>query len=512
MNINGFAQQKSSLKGARILVVDDERDVLMMTLGMLRMLGCEASGVGSAAEARIALRDSPCDAMLLDVNLPDANGHEFLHELRQEARFQLLPVMIVTGSADREDRLKAEREPFTQYLVKPFDAELLALELAKLLEQKRILDRMQGHVPVAMNMDQQPDMTGYADEQRLLEGARILVVDDESEVRGVIEHWLVALKCITCGVSSAEEAWASLEQDVPDVLVLDVNLPGRNGLALLDDLRADERFKRLPVIMLTGSESIDDRMRAEASQIGQFITKRDCTPNLLAIGISKLLKWNRMLARLDDGALFLIAMAELIDNCDPYTRGHSARVAEISQAIGVAMGLGHEEQEILHHGALVHDVGKVGLQVLLLKPGPFTAEERAKFQEHPVTAYNVVRHLKSMAHTLPVVRHHHEHFDGSGYPDGLAGEAIPLVARICAYADVYDALATARPYRAAYAHEDAVEIVRHEAAIGHLDPALLPHFETVAAAMQAVAVEATVTDAVTREAIVPPPTVPTEVS
>ena len=184
MSMNGFAKQKASLKGARILVVDDERDVLLMTLGMLNALGCEASGVGSSAEARIALLTKPFDAMLLDVNLPDANGHEFLRSIRQEERFQLLPVMIVTGSADREDRLKAQREPFTQYLVKPFDAELLALELAKLLEQKRILDRMKGHGPVAMDMDQQPDMSGYADEERLLEGARILVVDDEPEVRG----------------------------------------------------------------------------------------------------------------------------------------------------------------------------------------------------------------------------------------------------------------------------------------------------------------------------------------
>jgi len=167
----------------------------------------------------------------------------------------------------------------------------------------------------------------------------------------------------------------------------------------------------------------------------------------------------------------LAALCAAIEAKDEYTRGHSARVATLAALVGRELGLPAEQVRVLYRAGLLHDVGKIGIpDRVLSKPGRLTEEETTLIRQHPVRGFEIVRHVRSLALLLPAVRWHHERLDGSGYPDGLAGDAIPLDARIMAVADVFDALTSARPYRAAMPVADALAVLEREAGIG-LDPA-----------------------------------------
>jgi putative nucleotidyltransferase with HDIG domain len=145
----------------------------------------------------------------------------------------------------------------------------------------------------------------------------------------------------------------------------------------------------------------------------------------------------------------LYAFVETIEARDPYTKQHSSRVAELALSVGKEMGVTHEELDVLNFSGHLHDIGKIGIRDgILLKPSRLTAEEYEIIKQHPIIGANIIGHLGLMSEEQKVIRHHHERWDGKGYPDGLKGEAIPYLARILAVADVYDAMASHRAYRA----------------------------------------------------------------
>lgn len=159
----------------------------------------------------------------------------------------------------------------------------------------------------------------------------------------------------------------------------------------------------------------------------------------------------------------IVALIEAVEAKDPYTRGHTQRVSELSQLIAQDLGLGNEDQRILNQSAILHDIGKIGIpDAVLNKPGRLTDEEFGLIKEHPVRGYRMIRHVRALRREAEGVRCHHERRDGSGYPDALRGDEIPMIARIIAVADVYDALTSARPYREAFSAEKALEIITDE--------------------------------------------------
>jgi len=160
----------------------------------------------------------------------------------------------------------------------------------------------------------------------------------------------------------------------------------------------------------------------------------------------------------------LLGLANALEAKDRYTRGHSMRVSDLARRLALATSLPRPAAETIAQAALLHDLGKIGVpEGILSKPGPLTDEEWAIMRRHPLTGAQIVAPLEFFDEGAVIVRHHHERLDGSGYPDGLMGERIPLGARIVAVADVYDALTSGRSYRAALMHAEAVEILRHEA-------------------------------------------------
>lgn len=176
-------------------------------------------------------------------------------------------------------------------------------------------------------------------------------------------------------------------------------------------------------------------------------------------------------AGLDETEEIVFALAQAVEQRDANTGNHCERLSFISVALGVALGLDRVSLLALYRGGYLHDVGKVGIpDAILFKPGKLTEEEWVTMRSHTVRGEEICRHLKALSPVLPIIRHHHERWDGSGYPDGLRGDQIPLLARILQIADIYDALTSARPYKAAYTATEAIDIMREETKRGWRDP------------------------------------------
>jgi len=173
----------------------------------------------------------------------------------------------------------------------------------------------------------------------------------------------------------------------------------------------------------------------------------------------------------------LYALARSIEGKDPYTEGHCERLAEFSARLGARVGLPEEQLTALRRAGTVHDIGKVAVpDAILLKPGPLTAEEQVIMRQHPVVGERICAPLKSFRLVLPIIRHHHERLDGSGYPDGLKCDAIPLTARVLQLVDVYDALTTERPYKCAISVPEALAMMEDEVRKGWWDRDLFAEF------------------------------------
>jgi putative two-component system response regulator len=176
-----------------------------------------------------------------------------------------------------------------------------------------------------------------------------------------------------------------------------------------------------------------------------------------------------------EGILF--ALAQAVEQRDPHTAEHCERLAFISVALGLSMGLDRESLRALYRGGYLHDIGKVGIpDTILFKPAKLTPEEWVVMRSHTTRGVEICRHLKTFDPVVPIIRHHHERFDGSGYPDGLAGEQIPLVARVLQIADIYDALTSPRPYKPAFSPARALSVIREETDRGWRDPEVVEFF------------------------------------
>jgi putative two-component system response regulator len=180
---------------------------------------------------------------------------------------------------------------------------------------------------------------------------------------------------------------------------------------------------------------------------------------------------------LDETTRTLIALAEAVDQRDGHTAGHSERLACFSVTLGMALGLESENLQALYRGGYLHDIGKIGIpDAILFKPGSLTAQEWVTMRSHTTRGEQICKHLKSLAPVLPVIRHHHERWDGSGYPDGLRGDRIPLLARVLQVADIYDALTNPRPYKPAFSSRKALQILQEETDRGWRDPQVVKMF------------------------------------
>ncbi|MBI2059975.1 MAG: response regulator [Nitrospirae bacterium] len=315
--------------------------------------------------------------------------------------------------------------------------------------------------------------------QPLAQSGRVLVVDDEAQVRELTARLLRGAGWLVDEASSGEQALELLVATPPDLVLLDIQMRGMSGHKVLEAIRSSAATRLLPVIMLTGAGTRDDKLRAIQEGVTDFITKPFDTEELIArVGSLIRIKW--FTDELEEAERVIITLARTIDARDRYTAGHSERVSRFAGLLGERIGLNDMELRAVRRGALFHDLGKIAVRDdVLLKKGALTPEEQNHMKIHPVAGRELIQPMKSMSYALDVVYHHHERMDGSGYPAGLSGEAIPLAARITMTADIYDALTSDRVYRPAVTRERAIEMMTEEARKGWRDARLLDEFKGV---------------------------------
>lgn len=291
----------------------------------------------------------------------------------------------------------------------------------------------------------------------------VLVVDDVATNRLLVSAFLEDVDCTVITAAGGLEAIELTDARPVDLVLLDVAMPGIDGLEVCRRIKSSTRGQLTPVIMVTAASEVHDRVAALDAGADDFLGKPVDRIELLA-RVRSALKLKAVYDGLERAEQVIFSLAAAVEAKDAYTGPHTQRVGRSAQRIGERLGLAEAETETLLQGGLVHDIGKIGVpDSVLLKPGPLTEEEMTTMRQHPVIGAEIVKPLASAAALVPIIRHHHERYDGTGYPDGLAGEEIPLPARIVAVCDAYDALISDRPYRQGRSREEALEVLRRGA-------------------------------------------------
>lgn len=305
----------------------------------------------------------------------------------------------------------------------------------------------------------------------------ILVADDDANVREPLIEML-RLNCYrVIAANSGEKAFEAVRTQPVDLVLLDVMMPGPTGYSVCRAIKGRPETRFVPVVLITGLASAEDRIRGIEAGADDFLHKPVRKEELLA-RVRSLVRLKRYTDELENAETVLCTLARSIEAKDPYTEGHCDRLSRYSVSLGEKIGLSREECNDLRRGGIVHDIGKVAVpEFVLLKPGPLDEVERKIMEEHTLVGERICAPLKSFRNVLPIIRSHHEKQDGSGYPDHLRGEEIPLAARILQTVDIYDSLTTDRPYRKALSQEQALEIMWEETRRGWWDANLVAALE-----------------------------------
>jgi putative two-component system response regulator len=302
----------------------------------------------------------------------------------------------------------------------------------------------------------------------------ILLVDVASAKREALRYFLQCQKCDVEEAADGESAVRCCLQMQPDLVLLHDSLPDVGSLELCRQIKKDPLNQLTPVILVKPSPDQWDIHRGRQAGAMDIWA----TPPSLWDALGRIQTILRLKMYMDEQARSAVfSLARSVDSQDNLKNGHSERLAVYAEQLGESLGFGEQDLQELRIASWIHDIGKISIpESILLKPGPLDAEERRIMQEHPVIGEKICAPLKSLRRILPVIRHHHEKMDGSGYPDGLRGEAIPLKARILQVADIYDALTTDRPYRRALPPEEALQTLFSEAENGWLDASIVLKF------------------------------------
>ncbi len=304
----------------------------------------------------------------------------------------------------------------------------------------------------------------------------VLIIDDQP---GSLEAMAEALKPLGYEVWQAldgESGLASARARQPDVILLDVMMPGMDGYEVCRRLKADDETKLVPVVFLTGLDSREARLTGLETGAADFLNKPFDLVEL-EVRVRNLVGFRRATQDLDDAEKMVFAVARSVEARDEGTGDHCDRLSRLAVRLGERLGLGSEELKALRRAGSLHDIGKVGIpDAILLKPGRLDPAEWEIMRSHVGIGVEICSGLRTLRSTLPIIRHHHERQDGSGYPDHLTGTDVPLLARVFQVTDVFDALTNERPYRKPLTPAGAVEVLRDEVRKGSWDGAVVEAF------------------------------------
>jgi putative two-component system response regulator len=304
----------------------------------------------------------------------------------------------------------------------------------------------------------------------------VLVVDDYApNLRGLgqlLEHAHYTVLTATNGPDAIEIA----TRERPDLVLLDVVMPGMSGVDVCAELKRNTETRLTPVVLISGEQDRRTRLAGLDAGADDFLNKPVDTEELHARARS-LVRLKRLTDDLESAESLFLTLGCIIEARDPCTEGHCERLSDYALMLGSHLNLDQADLDALYRGAFLHDVGKIAIpDRVLLKKGRLTKAEYTLMKQHPAIGDDLCRTVRSFEAVRPIVRHHHERMDGRGYPDGLAGDAIPLLAQIVSIVDVFDALTSDRPYRKALPTATAYQMMGDNARGGWCQPDLVAAF------------------------------------
>jgi response regulator RpfG family c-di-GMP phosphodiesterase len=432
----------------RILVVDDSAVIRKALVKQLTALGAEVVQAKDGSEGLALASGQRFDLVVSDVDMPKVTGFELCERLKSDPATRGTPIIILSSRDKEEDIERGFKVGADSYLSKNVGKD----------EFREIVDQ-------------------FLRQADFIRERLVLVVEPSEYIRGHIAQGLSDTGFQVQSVAGAEAAQEVLKEErLPDLVVCDTDIPG--GLDLLQAMQRDPRLANIPFVAMSSRGDRGALRRLLQYGASSFLQK-PFNNEQLVLTAEKLLsnQFRFLLAEKErlktEHALMLSSITSLIQALearDLYTRGHSEAVAEIAVGMGELMGFSPIELEKLEIAGRLHDLGKIGIpDNVLLKPGPLTEEEYEIIKTHPTIGAEILRPIPSMADLLPAVRYHHEKMDGTGYPEGLKGDKIPLWARMIAVGDVFHALTSNRPYRAPMPEEMVLQII-DEATGTHLCP------------------------------------------
>jgi cyclic di-GMP phosphodiesterase len=287
----------------------------------------------------------------------------------------------------------------------------------------------------------------------------VLAVDDGASNRELIAAYLSGIDCEIRLAADGRTALDIIETDPPDLVLLDVQMPGMDGYEVCRRIKSMPRGRLLPVVMITALNQTEDRVSALESGADDFMSKPVERSELVA-RVRSALRLKALYNTLDSAEHVIFSLAAAVEAKDAFTERHTLRVGESARYLGRRLALPEYALDALYRGGIIHDIGKIGVpDAVLLKPGPLDEAETALMRAHVTIGESIVRPLQTAASLRPIIRHHHERYDGRGYPDGLRAREIPRLARIVSVCDAFDALVNDRPYRARLSTEEAMRVL-----------------------------------------------------
>ena len=300
----------------------------------------------------------------------------------------------------------------------------------------------------------------------------VLIIEQSSEQRAIIAALLRFENYQLWEAASSETALGSIGNIRPDLIILNRRLDGIDGMECCRRLKASRNTELTPILMFNSEPCVLDEIAGMQAGADEYL-RTPFHPELFLTRVRSLIRNKAAVDRLEESETILFALAQAVEKRDHSTAGHCHRLAALSVAFGIRLSLPNDDLLALHRGGYLHDIGKIAIpDSILFKPGKLTPEEWVLMKTHSVRGEEICRPLRSLRQVLPIIRNHHERWDGTGYPDGLRRQKIPLLARVLQLADAYDALTSERPYKPAYSSEVAMETLLEESLLGWRDPEL----------------------------------------
>lgn len=481
------------MTGKKILVVDDEASILDQSMKALSKEGYSVITADSGYEALEVAKRESFDLLVTDIVMPNMDGLELLRRFRE--LYPDAPAVIITGYATIENAIGCLKEGSQAFIIKPFTPDELRIAVNQALEKSCLMKedmRLRVLVPlleISRRLISEIDLAGFLSQavETLLREMKsdmvsLMLLDEETQEPSIkLSHGLAKEMFDTVRCVMQREGpflWPDMA-DVAPQIQREIN---ENGIGSALSLPLLFQGKVTGVLILARLAEKETYRRSDLELLSMF-----CNQIALVIENIKLFdkvskqkgELEEACKRLEEHATaleernqqlqnayleILKTLALMLEARDPYTRGHSERVSQLARQIAFHLNLSEKERELIDIAARIHDIGKLSISnEILLKADVLTPSERAEIQLHPVKAVEMLRFLDFLKEALPIIEHHHEHYDGKGYPRGLQGEQIPLGARILAVADAYDALTSQRPYRPAMNNEQAIKILKQGA-------------------------------------------------